>query len=68
MRSGQWWCTPLVPVLGRQRQVDLELEASLVYRVSARTAKAVTQRNPVLGEEKYSLGHTPHHLSVGVLG
>jgi hypothetical protein len=31
---------PLIPALGRQRQV------SLVYRVSSRTARA-TQRNPV---------------------
>ena len=32
--------------LGRQRQGDLcELEASLVYRVSSRSARA-TQRNP----------------------
>jgi hypothetical protein len=30
----------------RQRQVDFEFEASLVYRVSSRTARA-TQRNPV---------------------
>ena len=38
---------PLIPALGRQRQVDLcEFEASLVYRVSSRTARA-TQRNPV---------------------
>ena len=30
--SGQWWCTPLIPALGSQRQVDLcEFEASLVY-------------------------------------
>ena len=29
----QWWCTPLIPALGRQRQVDLcEFEASLVYK------------------------------------
>jgi hypothetical protein len=21
-RAGQWWCTPLIPALGRQRQVD----------------------------------------------
>ena len=20
--AGQWWCTPLIPALGRQRQVD----------------------------------------------
>ena len=32
--SWMWWRTPLIPALGRQRQVDLyEFEASLVYRV-----------------------------------
>jgi hypothetical protein len=41
-------CMPLMPTLGRQRQVELcEFKASLVYRVSSRTAKA-TQRNPFL--------------------
>jgi hypothetical protein len=35
-----WWHTSLILALGRQRQ------ASLVYRVSSRTARA-TQRNPV---------------------
>ena len=39
---------PLIPALGRQRQADLsELEANLVYIVSSRTAKTITQRNPV---------------------
>ena len=38
---------PVILVLVRQRQADLsEFEASLVYRVSSRTARA-TQRNPV---------------------
>jgi hypothetical protein len=42
-----WWPMPLISALRRQRQVDLiEFEASLVYRVSSRTARA-TQRNPV---------------------
>jgi hypothetical protein len=41
-----WWCTPLIPALrGRGRRIS-EFEASLVYRVSSRTARA-TQRNPV---------------------
>lgn len=36
----QWWRTPLVPTLVRQRQVDLyELKASLVYRVNSRTVR-----------------------------
>ena len=31
--TGRWWCTRLIPALGRQRQVDLcEFEASLVYK------------------------------------
>ena len=44
--AGQWWHTPLIPALGRQRQVDFEFEASLDYRVSTRTARA-TERNAV---------------------
>ena len=36
--AGWWWHTPLIPGLGRQRQVDLcEFKVSLVYRVSSRT-------------------------------
>ena len=46
-----WWRTPLIPALGRQRQVDSEFEASLVYKVSSRTAKAI-QRNPVSKNQK----------------
>jgi hypothetical protein len=38
---------PLIPAFRRQRQSEAEFEASLVYRVSTRTARA-TQRNRVL--------------------
>jgi hypothetical protein len=44
--AGQWWLTPLIPALGKQRQ-----EASLVYRVSSKTARAI-QRNPVSKKRK----------------
>ena len=41
----------LIPVLRKQRQMDLhEFEASLGYRDSFRTCRA-TQRNPVLGRK-----------------
>jgi hypothetical protein len=47
-KVGQWWCTPLFPAQGRQRQADIcELEVSLVDRENSRTARA-TQRNPIL--------------------
>ena len=50
--AGQQWHTPLSPALGSQRQADLcEFKASLVYRMSSRTARA-TQRNPVLKNQK----------------
>jgi hypothetical protein len=42
-----WWYTPLIPALGRQRQIFFEFEANLVYRASSRTAMAI-QRNHVL--------------------
>jgi hypothetical protein len=48
-KAGQWWCTHLIPALGRQRQADFE--ASLVYKVGSRTARTI-QRNPVSKKNK----------------
>jgi hypothetical protein len=43
----------LILVLRRQRQADLcEFEVSQVYKVSSRTARAITQRNPVSRNQK----------------
>lgn len=43
----QWWGIPLIPTLKRQRQADhCEFEDSLVYKMSSKTARVVTQRNP----------------------
>jgi hypothetical protein len=47
--AGRWWRTSLIPG-GRGRQIS-EFEASLVYRVSSRTARA-TQRKPVSKRNK----------------
>jgi hypothetical protein len=50
----RWWRTPLIPALenlgGRGRRIS-EFEASLVYKVSSRTARA-TRRNPVSKNQK----------------
>ena len=44
---------PLIPVLRRQRQVDLcAFKAILVCRVHSRTDSKTTQRNPVLKEKE----------------
>ena len=48
---------PLIPVLGRPRQVNLcKLEASPVYRASSRIARDI---HPVLGKNKQTSKQTP---------
>jgi hypothetical protein len=42
---------PLIPALGGRGRWISEFEASLVYKVSSRTARA-PQRNPVSGKKK----------------
>jgi hypothetical protein len=38
----QWWYMPLIPALGRPRQVDFWIQGqTLVYGVSSRTARAI---------------------------
>jgi hypothetical protein len=50
--STAWWHTLLDPELRRQRQVDLcELKASLIYKESSRTARAM-QRDAVSKKKK----------------
>ena len=52
-----WWCTSLIPALRRQRQMDLcEFKTNLVNRASSRTARDVTQRNPVFRELRAPVG------------
>jgi hypothetical protein len=31
MQSWAWWCTPVIPAFGRQRQEDGEFKTSLGY-------------------------------------
>ena len=55
--------SPVIPALGRQRQEISEFEASLVYRVSSRTARAI-QRNPVEKKQtnkQKTLGYISRH-------
>jgi hypothetical protein len=45
LSAGWWWHTSLIPACKKQRQVILyEFEASLVYRASFRTVRAVIKR------------------------
>ena len=54
----QWWHMPPLGHLGGRGRCISEMEASLVYRVSSRTARAI-QRNPVSGKKKNQLSVTP---------
>ena len=48
-----WWHMPLIPALWSQRQVDLkEFEASLVYTVSSKPARATQHSETLL--KRYS--------------
>ena len=50
----------MIPALGRKRQAGIsEFEASLVYKVSSRVARAI-QRNPVLKKTKTKKQKTKH--------
>lgn len=52
LSSWVWRCTPLIPALGGQRQIErCEFEASLDYIVRSKIARA-TQRNPVSKTKK----------------
>jgi hypothetical protein len=49
----QWWLMTLILALGRQSQADLcELEVSLVYKVSSRTARATKRNSPQKKKKK----------------
>lgn len=40
-RNQAWWLPPLIPAVGKQRQVNLKFKASLSYIVSSRAARAI---------------------------
>ena len=63
-RFRQWWCTPLIPALGRQRPVDLcEFEVSLVYRANFRTSSKATEK-PCLKKSSHSVCMLPTQSGV----
>jgi hypothetical protein len=57
---------PLILALDRGRQIS-ELEASLVYRVSSRTART-TQRNPVSKNEKKKKIYIYIYVCIYIIG
>jgi hypothetical protein len=60
---------PLIPALGGRGRRISEFKASLVYRVSSRTARAI-QRNPVSKNQKKRMATTDSPLNTlgGALG
>jgi hypothetical protein len=51
--DGQWYTMPVMPTLRSQRQMDLcEFRASLVYKVSFRKARSITQRKLISKQTK----------------
>jgi hypothetical protein len=51
-QTGQWWCTPLVPALGRQRQADFCIRGQPGLQSEFKNSQGCTERNPVLGGKK----------------
>jgi hypothetical protein len=67
-----WWCTPLIPALGRQRPEDLcEFEANLVYTVRCcfknEKEKALSFSLSFFLLSVYAYGYIIHNLSYNVL-
>ena len=60
-----WWRMPLIPALGRQKQVTSEV--SLIYKARSRTAK-VTQRNPVSNTSIFPLPPHTHKKRLRTTG
>jgi hypothetical protein len=54
----------LVASLGRQRQVSYECEASLVYRVSSRTASAALRNSVLENKTKRTLRNSDVSISL----
>jgi hypothetical protein len=70
IHAGQWWCTPLNPstlglsnTLRRNSQWISEFEASLVYKVSSRTARAI-QRNPISKKQKQTKQNNKNNKTI----
>ena len=55
----------LIPVLRNQTQAEVyELKASLIYKVNSSTARAETQRNPVLKNKTKPKKNIVHYLTL----
>jgi hypothetical protein len=53
--AGQWWCMPLIPALGRQRQVDLWVWGQPGLQSEFQDSQGYTEK-PCLGKKKSSCG------------
>jgi hypothetical protein len=66
MEVGQWWHTPLIPALGRQRQGDFEVPGQSHLQSEFQDSQGYTEK-PCLGKNKTKQNKTkqnnkqPHH-------
>ena len=61
METRQWWHTPLIPALGKERQTDFcEFKASLVYRASSRTGSKATEKPCLQKQKEKQTNKTPN--------
>jgi hypothetical protein len=70
--TGQWWCTPLIPALGRQRQMDFQVRGQPGLQSEFQVSQGYTEKsclkkkkNPPSWYEacfRLSLSHLPNVL------
>jgi hypothetical protein len=51
LQAGQWWCTPLIPALGRQRQVDFSVRGQPSLQNEFQDSQSYTEK-PCLEKPK----------------
>jgi hypothetical protein len=60
--AGQWWCTPLIPALGRQRQADFWVRGQPGLQSEFQDSQGYTEK-PCLKKQKQTNKQKEQHLT-----